>query len=212
VPSHCHVQKSLDLRVQVGRSLFVEREVFHGYARHILIPHIGRFRSANLNLNVPAILLLVEQNVKVITFPRHASGILQMVDLVSFDLLKYANRRIPRNSWLPLMQDRALRMFRAHEAAATCSTVRGSFKRPGFTYVKRLEKIYMLVVDEARNRTSPECQEVWKIDFPLQGLRNRRSRSPWRFINPTARKLEDKLNHRIMCVHRCSFCSRDSLR
>jgi hypothetical protein len=193
------IEENVDLRVHVGGSSYVDKEVFHAYIRDVLIPNIENFRSTSLVPNATAVLLmnncgghlgtntirlLTERNVKVITFPPHRSGIFQMLDLVFFGVFKHAKSRIPRNTGLAMMQDHALRMFRAHEAAATSSIVRGSFKRAGFTYVKQPGGTYSLGLDEARIRTSPEFPEVWNIDFPFESLSGRRQGSPWGFLNP----------------------------
>jgi hypothetical protein len=83
--------------------------------------------NCRAHLKANMVRLLMENNVKVITFSPHTSDIFQLLDLVFFSAFKRAKRSIPRNSGLPLMQYYMLRMCKGHEAGATGSTVRVKF-------------------------------------------------------------------------------------
>jgi hypothetical protein len=97
-----------------------------------------------------------------------------MLDLVFFGVLKQVKRRLPRDATLPVVQDHARRMFRAVESVAASSTIRGSFQRAGFAYVKTSNGTYTLEFNENKARESSEFLEVWTIDFPLGRLSARR--------------------------------------
>jgi hypothetical protein len=85
--------------VHVGRGSYGDKEVFHAYGRHVPVPHLENFHPAASVVNTPAVLLMdncgvhvgantmvlfAENDVTVITFPPHISGIFQMLDLVLF--------------------------------------------------------------------------------------------------------------------------------
>jgi hypothetical protein len=71
----------------------------------------------------------MDKNVKVITFPAHTSGKLQVLDWVFFGVFKQVNRRLPKDSTLLIMSDHARCMFMAVESAGVSSTIQGSFQR-----------------------------------------------------------------------------------
>jgi hypothetical protein len=195
------IEENIDLKVHVGRSAYVDAHIFYDYLRDVLIPRIEDFREANNLPESPAILfmdncsthladqivqLLTTHKIKVITFPPHSSGIFQMLDLVFFGVFKSQKKRLSKNASVPVMEDHAMRMFRACEAAGASTTVRGCFTRAGFVYHKSPEGGYVLSFDEDRVRDSAEFQEVWEIDFPLEGLTERRRATPWGFMNSEA--------------------------
>jgi hypothetical protein len=46
-----------------------------------------------------------------------------------------------------------------------------------------LDDRFQLLVDDGKIRDSPEFAEIWRIDFPLEGLSARRRVDKWRFMN-----------------------------
>jgi hypothetical protein len=195
------IEENVDLQVHLGTSAYVNAAVFYSYLDEVLIRRIEDFREANGLPESPAVLfmdncsshltrevidLLSSHKVKIITFPPHSSGIFQMLDLVFFGVFKTYKKRLSRNTSVPVMEDHAMRMFRACEAAGASTTVRSCFSRAGFTYQKVPEGGYILGFDESRIRGSAEFREVWEIDFPLQSLTPRRLATRWGFINAEA--------------------------
>jgi hypothetical protein len=214
------IEENIDLRVHVSHSSYIDKEVFHASGRDVLIRHIEHFHSANSNMHAPAVLLMdncnfylgtntlhlfIQNNVKVMTFPPHPSGIFQMLDFVFLSVFKRAKGRVAKNSGLSLMQNHALGMLKAHEAAAKRSTVRASFKRAGFMYLKQSDGTYDLALDATRIRMSSEFQEVWKVDFPFESLSRRRQGSPWGFLEANSVRTEKRSNDIIVCISTCAF-------
>jgi hypothetical protein len=111
------------------------------------MPIIKEFRGANARVSEPAVLLmdncpaltpldgivlLSRRRLKTIIFPLHRVGIFQMLDLLFFGVFKRVKRYISRDSSVPVMENRAVQMIKASEAAGAGSTVRTSFSRAGF--------------------------------------------------------------------------------
>jgi hypothetical protein len=195
------IEEDVDLKVHVGRSAYVDAEIFYCYISDVLIPTIRDYRQANgipdasavllmdncaAHLKPETVQLLSENLVKIITFPPHTSGIFQMLDLVFFGAFKQAKRRLHKDESVHVMEDHARRMFRAFETAGASDTVRGSFKHAGFNYSKHPEGYYTLEFDEDKVRRSGTFREVWEIDFPIERLTQRRQASQWGFINSEA--------------------------
>jgi hypothetical protein len=186
------IEENVDLKIHAGERAYVEAAVFHDYLRDVLIPHIEDFRETNTVPNSPAILfvdncsshlvgsildLLSEHKVKIITLPPHSSGIFQMLDHVFFGVFKNCKSRLSKDASIPVMEDHAMRMFRACEIAGASTTVRESFARAGFTYHKHPDDGHVFGFDERKIRDSGECEEVWEIEFPLEQLNTRQRAS-----------------------------------
>jgi hypothetical protein len=72
----------------------------------------------------PAIIdVLSQHRVKAIIFPLHTSGIFQMLDLVFFGVFKRVKKHLARDPSVPIMEDHAMRIFRACESAGANSTI-----------------------------------------------------------------------------------------
>jgi hypothetical protein len=89
------IEENVDLQVHVGWSAYVDRPLFHLYVCHVLIPNIQLDRGAHglpdalavwlmdncmTHLGDETMQLLSSNNVKIVAFPPHASGIFQMLD------------------------------------------------------------------------------------------------------------------------------------
>jgi transposase len=195
------IEEGVDLEVHIASSAYVDSEILCNYLRDVMIPKIDEFRETNGMVNEPAVLLmdncsahispaiiglLSEHRVKAITFPPHTSGIFQMLDLVFFGVFKRTKKHLAKDPSVPVMEDHAMRMFRACESAGASSTVRGGFIRAGFIYTRNADGGYVLGFDEAKIRNAPEFREVWDIDFPMHKLSPRRRTSRWGFLNENA--------------------------
>jgi hypothetical protein len=122
------IEPNVHLRLHVGRSSYVDKALFHTDVRDVLIPQIKGFRvtvgtpdapaallmdNCSAHLGAETIRLLRDKKRKVITFPRHTSGIFQMLDLVFFGVFKQVKRRHSKDSTLPIIQDDTRCMFKA---------------------------------------------------------------------------------------------------
>jgi hypothetical protein len=87
---------------------------------------------------------------------------------------------------MPVLQDQAMRMFRACEAAGASTMIMGWPTRAGFLYHKDSGGGYTLGFDEGRVRNSPAFREIWDVDFPLERLTARRRATQWGFMNQDA--------------------------
>jgi hypothetical protein len=64
----------------------------------------------------------------------------------------------------------------------TSTTVRASWEKAGFEYCK-LDDTFQLLVNDGKIRDSPEFAEIWRMNFPLEGLLARRRVQKWGFMN-----------------------------
>jgi hypothetical protein len=147
------------------------------------IVNLEQFHNFRRYLGDKTMKLPLSNNVRIVAFPPHTSGIFQMLDLVFFGVFERAKRWIQRNLAVPFIQDHTMRMFRAHETAVACLTVRGSFHRVGFLYRKNENRSYLLEFDKGHVRGSPQFCEVWDISFPLQSLTPRFQHSRWQLLD-----------------------------
>jgi hypothetical protein len=95
-----------------------------------------------------------------ITYLPRTSYIFQLLDVMLFGRLKSAKKYLPRYQELDPHVDHIIRVFLAYEIATTSTTIRGSWERVGFWFIKRNDTYY-LWVNEDKIRGSREFQEVW---------------------------------------------------
>jgi hypothetical protein len=105
-----------------------------------------------------------------------------VLDLLFFGRLKATKKYIPRNDADPAGIDHIIRIFKAYKLVTTSTTVRASWAKTGFEYCKREETHYLLVND-GKVREMPEFSEVWRINFPVEGLSARRRAHTCGFVN-----------------------------
>jgi hypothetical protein len=79
-----------------------------------------------------------------------------------FGRLKSAKQYLPRNQELRPRVDHTKRVFCACEITITNTTIRGSWEKAGFEFVRRNDTRY-LWVKEDRIHNSAEFQEAWQI-------------------------------------------------
>jgi hypothetical protein len=72
-----------------------------------------------------------------------------------------AKKYLPRHQELDPQVDHIIRVFRACEIAATYMTIKVSWEKAGFVFVRRNDTYY-LWVNEDKIRRSSEFQEVWQ--------------------------------------------------
>jgi hypothetical protein len=165
----------VELKVYVGRTAYLEADIFYKYVHDMLISTIEEYRqqhriydaiaivlidNCSIHLNLATIQLLTDANVKIITFPSHTSEIFQMMDLVCFGIFKQTKRRLCKVPLVHCMEDHAQRIFRVFKAARANSNVHNCFKHAGFTYVKDKHGMYTREFNERKVRSSPEFKEV----------------------------------------------------
>jgi hypothetical protein len=93
--------------------------------------------------------------------------------MLLFGCLKSAKKYLPRDDSQDPQVDHAMGIFRVHEIATTSSTVRGSWEKASFGFVKK-DGTYYLWANEGKIRTNPEFVETWQIDYPETRLSQRR--------------------------------------
>jgi hypothetical protein len=103
----------------------------------------------------------------------HTSHPFQVLDLLLFGRLKAAKKYISRVHADPTDTDHLVRIFKPYELVSTSTTVRDSWKKAGFEYC-RLDDTSQSLVNHGKIRDSPELAEIWRMNFPLEGLSARR--------------------------------------
>jgi hypothetical protein len=107
------------------------------------------------------------------TYLPHASHIFQVPGVTLLGHFKSARKDLPPNQELDPQVDHHIRVFFADKIATTSMTRRGQWEKAGFGSVRRNDTCY-LWVKENKIRSSPECQEVWQLDYPEAQLSQRR--------------------------------------
>jgi hypothetical protein len=72
--------------------------------------------------------------------------------MVFFSAFKRVNKHLAKDSPVPVMEDHAVVMFRSCQSAGKNSTVRASFTRAGFTYLRGDGGGHLLGFDERKLR------------------------------------------------------------
>jgi hypothetical protein len=96
--------------------------------------------------------------------------------------LTIAKKYVPRDDTAPAGIDHLVRIFKTYETVTTSMTVRASWSKAGFEHVLSDGASY-LVVNDGKIRDSPDFSQLWRIDFPMERLSERRSRQEWGFMN-----------------------------
>ena len=78
--------------------------------------------------------LLGNMNIQVITFPQHTAHILQMLDLVTFGIMKIKTPQYKASKDLSPAAEHIYKLYKAFEEATVSSSVRAAFVRAGFVY------------------------------------------------------------------------------
>jgi hypothetical protein len=156
-------------------SAYVDATIFHDYLQDVLIPKIEEFSEAMVILDMPAMLskdnclahtslaiiqLFSQHRVKVITFPPHIFGIVQMLDLVFFGAFKRAKKHLAKGPSRPVTENHASQMVKACGSARAGSRVRTSFIRIGSIYVRGAAGGDTFASDEAKVREADEFRAV----------------------------------------------------
>lgn len=193
----CGLRDGIDVKIEIRDSPYINAELFEQYVRDVFFPMVESNRGLPGCERKPAILFcdnccahcrqdflreLAEHGVLLITYPPHTSHIFQVLDLLIFGRLKVAKKHQPHDPDLDYRLDHIVRILRAYEIATTSFTIRGSWEKTGFGYVKRDQTFY-LYVNEQKIRSSPDFAELWQLDYPELQLTERRRQQKWGWLN-----------------------------
>jgi hypothetical protein len=95
-------------------------ENFHPTASLVNAPAVLLMDNSGVHLGANTMVLFAENDVTVITFPPHMSGIFQMLDLVFFSVFKPAKRKIPRIQQLRAVDDAWPRAVDVQDPRSSC--------------------------------------------------------------------------------------------
>jgi hypothetical protein len=198
------VREDIDLKIKIQPSPYINKELFLEYLRDAFIPTVESNRQLPGCQGKPAILFcdncsshcsedilkeLSAHGILLLTYPPHSSHVFQVLDVLLFGNLKSAKKYLPRDTSASPIVDHVLRVFRAYEQVTTSTTVRASWQKAGFGFVRR-DGTYYLWVDEAKIRGSPEFSEIWNIDYPEEALPMRRRQQKWGWLNEATFRVE----------------------
>jgi hypothetical protein len=82
----------------------------------------------------------------------------------------------------PTDTDHLTRIFKAYELITTSTTVKTSWKKAGFEYCK-LDDTFQLLINDGEIWDSPEFAQIWRMNFPLEGLSARGRIQKLGFVN-----------------------------
>jgi hypothetical protein len=178
----------IDLIIKVRQPAYATAELFHRYITEVVFPALETNRQLPGCENKLCILFcdnclihcrdqlfkeFAERGVSIITYPPHTSRLFQVLDLLLFGRLKAVKKYIPRADADPIDTDHLVKIFKTYELVTISTTVRASWKKAGFEYCK-LDDTFQLLVNNGMIRDSPEFTEIWRMNFPLEGLSARR--------------------------------------
>jgi hypothetical protein len=182
------VRDHIDLIIEVRQPAYVTAELFHCYITEVFFSTLETNRQRtgcenklcilfcdNCSIHCQDQLLkeFAESGAAVIIYPPHTSHLFQVLDLLLFGRLKAAKKYISRADADPTDTDHLVRIFKAYQLVPTSTTVRTSWKKAGFEYCK-LDDTFQLLVNDGKIRDLPEVAQIWRMNFPLEGLSARR--------------------------------------
>ena len=186
-----------EINVTYKSSQYMNEELFYQYTQDEIIPYITRKRESLQLPHTKAVLmmdncslhcsqrilnLLTENGILCITFPPHTSHIFQMLDLVTFPVMKSVYRTMKHTSNLNPAADSLYRSIAALQTALLPKTVRGAFEKGGFTQIYT-DGYYLLNFNEEKLRFSKDFKETFDIDFPISQLTQRQLNQTWGILN-----------------------------
>ena len=147
------IRKNVDLHLKIVPSAYVTKEVFYEYLDtiFIFIPFVRMQRiRIRISMHTEKDVLLMDNfsshcsqrimdllgnlNIQVITFPPHTTHIFQMLDLVTFGIMKTKMPQYKTSKDLSPAAEHIYKLYKAFEEATVSSSVRAAFVRAGFVY------------------------------------------------------------------------------
>jgi hypothetical protein len=196
------IRKDIDLHLKIVDSAYVTEEVFYDYIETIFIPIVRRQRKKYSMENEKAVLLmdnftshcsdrimslLTNENIQVLTFPPHTSHVFQMLDLVTFGIMKTKARSYRLTKALSPAAEHVYKMYKAFEDATVSSSVRAAFVRAGLIY-RSNGNHFLLVFNEEKVRENPDILEIMSRNVSISSLSPRRQRTRWGMMNEAVRQ------------------------
>jgi hypothetical protein len=178
----------IGLVLEIRRLVYAAGELFARHIEEIFFPAVEANRQLpgcqdklclsfcdNCSIHGTESILrrFAEKGVAIITYPAHMSHIFQILDVLLFRRLKAAKKYVPRDDTAPAGIDHLVRIFKAHETVTTSTMVRGPWSKAGFEHIIS-DGVSYLVVNEGKISDSPDFSQLWRIDFPMMRLSERR--------------------------------------
>jgi hypothetical protein len=172
--------------------------IFKDYIENQFFPIVDAERHDESASDQPAILFcdnlrahcddalcrkLAEKWVILITYPPHTSNIFQVLDRLTFSVLKNQKRQVQRDGDLHPVIDHVRRVLVAYERSTGSETIRAAWRRTGFDYVLSDGGTWRLHLNTQKFEEYPEYVEVWRRDFPIENLPPRRAKQSWGWVN-----------------------------
>lgn len=191
------IRKDVDLTLKISNSSYVNKEIFNDHIINYFIPQVIKDRECCGFVTSPAILffdncsshldenllkILAKNLIIVISYPSHTSNVFQVLDILLFGVLKNHKKYLPKNDNISPKIDHLYRIFHSYELSTCSTTVRSSFVKAGFNYIKKGGS-YFLQLNREKIEKSPSFQELWDINFPEEDLSTRRKNQKWGWIN-----------------------------
>jgi hypothetical protein len=176
------VRDGMDVRIRIAQSPHIAKKMFPEGVRDVVVPTVEVNRDLPGCQAKPAVIFceycscpyfddilqgLANHGILLITYPPRASHIFQMLDVMLFRRLKSAEQCLPYHQDLEPQVDRTICVFRASDIATTSMTIRGSWEKPGFGFIRRNDTCCRWV-NENKIRRNPEFQEVSQLDWAVR--------------------------------------------
>ena len=191
------IREGIDLNIRVGNTSYVTRDDFCTHISEKFIPLVEDTRNitgcqdkksllfldnCSCHLDNEMLRKLADHKVILITYPPHTSGLFQVLDRLTFSLMKGAKRRIFKDDNINPIVDHIKRIFKGYEEATTSENIRAAFEHTGFSYFLE-DNVFYLKVEEDKIKNFKEFKEIWEINYPEENLSERRRNQRWGWIN-----------------------------
>ncbi|OHS96286.1 hypothetical protein TRFO_37559 [Tritrichomonas foetus] len=165
-----------DVMIRSSESGFVNEELIIEWLNKSAFKHINASRECLNDMDLPAIMfsdncsahtterikqIFAENLVKLITFPSNSTGLFQMLDLVTFGILKRRKKGIKTEFKQNSQADIINKLIQAFEQATTGNTNRKAFSRAGIR-PSTTKYPYVAIIDEKVLLESKSVKEIFK--------------------------------------------------
>lgn len=178
------LREGTDVIIRYSESGFINVEIFEDWINNFFIPFVNSTRNELKLQNEEAILLcdncnshisrnvklvLAQNRIKLISFPPHTSHLFQMLDLVTFGVMKHSQSTMKTPFDRGTQADVIYRNLKAFETATLSSNNRAGFLKAGFLYdttstpykIKINENKVMEIIDNANPISEDQFQKLF---------------------------------------------------
>jgi hypothetical protein len=115
-------------------------------------------------------------------FPAHTAHLFQALDLVLFGILKTIKKTTHSDFGNDSVRDQITKLLQAYEQILTSFTIRGAFRKVGFTTDVKSKPV-RLVFNEEILRENSGFSKIWNFNISVDQLSKRRRSHRFEILN-----------------------------